>query len=286
MTEVEHSTGMWSTRDGTELFYHRWTSESREAKAAFIGVHGAFAHAGDFERPAQYFVSRGIDIFAFDLRGFGHWKGSAAHISDYQQYLDDIKLFLDFIKPKTKATKFFLMGHSMGGLLTLSFLIHEPKADIEGAIISSPWIETAARINPIIRFLGKIFAVVYPKFAAPADINLNDLTHDQEIIAIHQKDIEKGLRKTKATAGWLKQIERAQQLVKQNASVISKPILILQAGDDRLVRSSATKEVFDKIDSSDKEFKEYPGLYHELFNEVERGQVFNDIWNWLEPRIT
>lgn len=283
---VEHSTGFWSTRDGTELFYHRWTSDDRETKAAFVGIHGAFAHAGDFERPVRYFVPRGIDVFSFDLRGFGHWKGNTAHISSYQQYLDDIKLFLNFIRPKTNASKFFLMGHSMGGLLTLCFLIHEPKAEIEGAIVSSPWIETAARINPIIRFLGKLFAVIYPKFSAPANITLEDLTHDQEIINIHQEDIEKGLRKTKATAGWLKQIERAQELVKLKASSIEKPVLVLQAGDDRLVRPTATKEVFDKIGTSDKTFKDYPGLYHELFNEVERERVFNDIWEWLEPRIT
>ncbi len=286
MTEIDHSTGMWSTRDGTELFYHRWTSESRETKAAFIGIHGAFAHAGDFERPARYFVPKGIDIFSFDLRGFGHWKGKTAHVSDYRQYLDDIKLFADFIRPKTKTNKFFLMGHSMGGLLTLSFLIHESQTDIEGAIISSPWIETAARINPIIRFLGTVFAVIFPKFSAPANIKLEDLTHDNDIIAIHQDDIEKGLRKTKATAGWLKQIEKAQQLVKQNASSISKPVLVLQAGDDRLVKASATRDVFNLIGSKEKEFKEYPGFYHELFNETRRDEVFSDVWKWLEPRIS
>ncbi len=286
MNEIEHKTGMWSTRDGTELFYHKWTrSNDSEAKAAIIGIHGAFAHAGDFERPAEFFVPRGIDLFSFDLRGFGHWKAKAAHIADYKQYLEDIKYFLTFIQPKTSARKFFLMGHSMGGLLTLCFLIHESTTEVDGAIISSPWIETAARINPIIKAFGKIFAIIYPRFAAPADIKLEDLTHDENILAIHQQDIESGLRKTKATAGWLKQIEKAQKLVRVEASKIIKPLLILQAGDDRLVKASATKEVFEKIGTNDKTYKEYEQLYHELFNETTRNDVFNDIWDWLQPRI-
>jgi alpha-beta hydrolase superfamily lysophospholipase len=39
------------------------------------------------------------------------------------------------------------------------------------------------------------------------------------------------------------------------------------------------------ISSADKTLKIYDGLYHEIFNEPERDQVFGDMQTWLEERL-
>ncbi len=33
------------------------------------------------------------------------------------------------------------------------------------------------------------------------------------------------------------------------------------------------------------QLKEYPGLYHEVFNEPERNQVLDDVVAWLTERL-
>jgi alpha-beta hydrolase superfamily lysophospholipase len=63
------------------------------------------------------------------------------------------------------------------------------------------------------------------------------------------------------------------------------PTLVQQAGDDRLVKPEKTKEFFDRLGSEDKVWKLYDGLYHELYAEVGKEQVLQDMHEWLEERL-
>ena len=58
-------------------------------------------------------------------------------------------------------------------------------------------------------------------------------------------------------------------------------MLLLQAGDDRLVDAQAAQELFGLVGNIDKQLKVYPGLFHEILNEVERDQVMTDLTDWL-----
>jgi len=71
----------------------------------------------------------------------------------------------------------------------------------------------------------------------------------------------------------------------ERAGEIRLPILILQAGDDRLVRAAATEAFAAEIGNNEKEIHVYPGLFHEIFNETENERVFADLERWLEPRL-
>ena len=55
----------------------------------------------------------------------------------------------------------------------------------------------------------------------------------------------------------------------------------MQGGDDHLVDPIGARELYDSVGSTDKTLKIYPGLYHEVFNEPERGQVLGDVEAWL-----
>ena len=41
----------------------------------------------------------------------------------------------------------------------------------------------------------------------------------------------------------------------------------------------------ERAGSADKTLKIYPGLYHEIFNEPEREQVFADVQDWCEAHL-
>ena len=72
-----------------------------------------------------------------------------------------------------------------------------------------------------------------------------------------------------------------------SAPRLGLPLLLIQAGEDRLVSASASKAFFESAGSTDKTYREYPGLYHELLNEVEpeRAKVFEQLSAWLTERI-
>ncbi|HST21719.1 MAG TPA: alpha/beta hydrolase, partial [Blastocatellia bacterium] len=46
----------------------------------------------------------------------------------------------------------------------------------------------------------------------------------------------------------------------------------------------ATKRLFEKIGSKDKELGIYSGYYHELFNEPEKQQLYERATQWLSKR--
>ncbi|MBN2085808.1 MAG: alpha/beta hydrolase [Anaerolineales bacterium] len=59
----------------------------------------------------------------------------------------------------------------------------------------------------------------------------------------------------------------------------------MQGGADKLVDPDGAQIIYEKAGSKDKTVKIYDGLYHEIFNEPERGRVFQDIEDWLAARV-
>ena len=70
--------------------------------------------------------------------------------------------------------------------------------------------------------------------------------------------------------------------VNERGAEIRLPILVLQAGDDRLVDPRATEAFAAQIPPEQKRVRFYPGLYHEIFNETDKDRVFEDLERWLD----
>jgi alpha-beta hydrolase superfamily lysophospholipase len=77
----------------------------------------------------------------------------------------------------------------------------------------------------------------------------------------------------KATAELMKPSVQASFLA-QNSSL---PILFQVAGEDEIVDSDATEKFYAGLKYGRKKFINYPGLYHELYNEISKDQVFDDL---------
>ena len=78
------------------------------------------------------------------------------------------------------------------------------------------------------------------------------------------------------------EMENSMKWAMKNAADLICPVLIMQAGNDKIVDKSKTKQFFNKIGSEDKTYKEYDGFLHELWNEWGRAQVYQDMFIWLE----
>jgi lysophospholipase len=74
---------------------------------------------------------------------------------------------------------------------------------------------------------------------------------------------------------WYRELVKAIQIAHEKiADLPDLPLLVMQAGDDKIVDKTAVKAWFDQLSLSEKVYKEWPKLYHEIFNEPEREQVF------------
>jgi alpha-beta hydrolase superfamily lysophospholipase len=70
------------------------------------------------------------------------------------------------------------------------------------------------------------------------------------------------------------------------ASALRLPVLLLLAGEDTYVDNRGARDFFARLPEGVGTLCEYPGFYHELFNEVGRDRPLADLDAWLAGLIT
>ncbi|MHA1459455.1 MAG: lysophospholipase [Promethearchaeota archaeon] len=276
--------GFFEGRETKKLFYQKWLPDSGTVKAYIIALHGWGTHSDRIIVPAEYFTEKGYAIYAFDIRG--HWRNSGGfpgHIDSMDHIQKDIVLFMDLIKKQADNKKIFLMGHAFGALISLIFAINHPA--IYGLIASSPLLKYIKDFS-LSKRLGKKIAGPISKIASNKTIDMiieqNLLTSDIKILRKHIADDKRiNVISWRSAA----EMERSMKWTFENAPKLLCPILMLQAGNDKLVDRGTNKKFFEVIKSSDKTYREYDGLLHELWQEKGRAQVFQDMFIWLEKHI-
>jgi len=281
---MQNQTGYFEGRELTKLFYQYWLPESGEFKAYIIGVHGWGTHSDRLKLPAEYLTDNGYAVYAFDLRG--HYRNTGetpGHIESIDHIQKDILLFMDVIRNIAKEKKIFLMGHSFGGLMSLIYAINHPA--LSGVLVSSPLLGMFMNLSigkKVIKSISKNIVKLAPNKILNNIIDQNQLTSDLKILRKHIADKNK-IEVISAKSAT--EIDKYTKWAMENASKLICPVLIMQAGNDKIVDKGKPKEFFDKVKSKDKSFKEYVGFLHELWNEKGRAQVYQDMFIWLEKHL-
>jgi len=90
---------------------------------------------------------------------------------------------------------------------------------------------------------------------------------------------------TTVSARWFTSVLRAHADTMARASTLALPALVMQSGDDRLTDPAATRSWASRAPSDLVEYVEWEGLYHEMFNEPEKEQVFARVEAWLRKQL-
>ncbi|NOZ86141.1 MAG: alpha/beta hydrolase [Deltaproteobacteria bacterium] len=278
---MKHDEGFFHAGDGTKLYRQTWFADTPKAAALFI--HGYGDHSGRYEPLARKLTGMGVSVYALDYRGHGKSGGRRGAISSFEQYMDDVDQVRKRLVQAEEGKPWFIIGHSLGGLIALKFAIERPDG-ASGVVVSSPLLGLALDVPAIKAFAGRLLSGILPFVSLPTEIDPKDLSHDNQIVEAYIAD---PLVHKVANARWFTQTEKAQHIILQSAPNLEMPLLHMQAGGDKIVSVKTSREFFEKAGTADKVYKEYPGLYHELFNEIpsDRDQVFSDLADWLSGRI-
>ena len=276
-------TGSLTTSDGLSLFYRVWRQEgvSEEPRATFAVVHGLGEHSGRYQNLANYFVPRGYAVYAFDLRGHGQSEGRRGHVNRFGDYFTDVRTFLDFVRSAASDRPVFLVGHSLGGLIVLGYALHHPEG-LRGVISSGAALKLTMTVPGWKLAVGRWASRLLPTLAQPNGLDPSLLSHDSSVVEAYQTD---PLVHDRVTARWSTEFFAAQAATLESAPNLSLPCLILHGGDDQICAPDGSRLFFERAGAADKHHIEYPGLYHEIFNEPEKEQVFADIEAWVQPRL-
>jgi alpha-beta hydrolase superfamily lysophospholipase len=249
--------------------------------ALLVLAHGFAEHIGRYAHVAEYFIARGYAVYAYDMIGHGKSDGKRGHVNRFADYLEDLNQFIAIAQTREPNIPTFLVGHSQGGLIALAYGERRPTG-LRGIVVSAPGLRVALAVPAWKLRLGKILSSVIPTFSMPNGIPPEYLSRDSSVSSAYaQKDPLVG---HVASARWATEFYRAQRETMAAASQFTLPCLIMQGSDDKLVSPEGAREFFAAAGSADKTLKIYQGLYHELFNEVSKEEVFEDMADWLESR--
>jgi len=265
--------------EATGIMYREWISSGGEI--VFLLVHGLGAHSARWDFLSDFLLQNGISSYALELKGFGETKGLKGHIDSFDVYFDDIISLRDIIIKEHPGKKIFLLGESLGGVI--SFLLAGQNPDLfSGLICISPAFRSKMKVN-LLEYIKMFAPLIYnPKKHLTVPFTSNMCTRDTEFIKVMDQD-EREHRVI--TSKFLLQIIVAQLKSRRRAEEIKIPVLFLIPGEDKLVDSRASKTIFEKLKGKDKELIEYPGMYHALSIDLGREQFFKDILNWVRGRI-
>ncbi|MEH7106320.1 MULTISPECIES: alpha/beta hydrolase [Bacillaceae] len=247
----------------------KWEAEGG-AKGVIVIVHGAMEHHRRYGWLIEMWRSSGFHVIMADLPGQGMTTRSRrGHIDSFDEYIIEVK---DWIQAAYRYDlPVFLLGHSMGGLISIR-LLQEENVNIAGVILSSPCLGLVNKQPKLIELLSYLLNIVFPSLRMNTGLTVQMATRNDEV---READSNDTLYVTKVSIRWYRElVEAIKQAFQEIEHTKDVPMLVMQAGADKIVNKVPVREWFNFVPLSEKRFKEWPKCYHEIFNEPEREEVF------------
>ncbi len=274
--------------------YFKIFKQPKKEKAAILISSGRTEAAIKYKELIFDLFNNGYSVYIHDHRGQGlsgrmTEDPDMGYVDDFQYYVDDMKFFYDhYLKPDNHK-KVFLLAHSMGGAIGLTYLEQYPN-DFNAAAFSSPMLGLKSPICGTVKLLvGK-----EPKYAMgetkyndnKVAFEENNLTNSKIRYArmIEAFDIEPKAKLGGATYQWINRSCNQFDYLFDNIEKIQTPIILFSAQNDEIIDVRAHQKFVDKAKSLNKEGRAYvvENAKHELLIEKDeiRIETINELLNF------
>lgn len=268
---------------GLRLFYRSFEPESQDIQRIIIGCHGM---AGDGEYYVlfadQIVEQTGTAFYIMDYRGHGRSGGKKGDITDFQLYIDDLKEFIEFIQKKHPDKPFFIMGESMGGIVSINYMVQNPDL-MRGIIEFAPAVRVAMGSFSILdAFKAVYYVLVYLVNPGKCVVSVKGREDTGVKNKIHQQyDNTNPYHLDAVSPRYLLQLNKFSKRSYRAGDKITAPIIIFQGEDDKAVSPEGVKKFFQTIESKDKELILIPEAFHAVFTEPTASGIWDKVKEWL-----
>ncbi len=273
----EQNIRTWHVDGKGKVQIHVTEMGASDATRTAVIVHGYDDHGGRYLGVGDAFVKRGYRVLIPDMRGHGRSGGQRGFVKHFTDYVEDLELVL--ARSAALPGQTVLIGHSNGGLIVSTLLATGSKS-AAAAVLTSPLMGISAKPPAWKKIAGEVLGRIAPFVSLPTEIKDVDLTHDTEVLSRHAVD---PLLHRVVNARWYVEAVAAMESAFANAQRIRVPILVLQAGDDRLVDGAAVARWSRTVPRC--EFEVIPGAFHEVMFETEGAQHVERMLNWLDAQF-
>lgn len=281
----------------------------KKPRASILILHGMAEHQKRYFAFAEYLVDHDYDVYCYDHRGHGTDKklselGFFAAEGGYQLVIEDAISVSNYIEQNNRSSKFFLLGHSMGSIISRNVIQSYDKYN--GVILSGTTFPSQLLTTSGLLLSSVIKRIKGPKHVSPFMNNLmfgskkytslstrtafDWLTRSNPIVGAYIHDPYCGYI---CTASFyhdlLKLVQNASSKNQMKLTKKELPLYIISGEKDPVGGYGKEIQKFTsalkKLGFSNITLKLYPECRHEILNELNNEDVYNDIHSWISKKL-
>jgi len=299
-------TEKYFVNNSLKIYYDVYKSEN--PKGILQVVHGAIEHGRRYKDFAKHLSNNGFTVYVIDLRGHGRSvNGKFHYLSDdndgWNLYIEEVNKLRRIIEEEYPDKPIFLMGHSMGSFIVRDYI--SKHRELSGVILSGTATTPMLTINSAIalttlmnllmdkskksKFVHNLIFGALGKKAKKLGYE-SFISRDEKVVKAYKED---PLSDQLITLDYGMQFARGlKNIEKKNAftNTPDQPIYLFSGELDPVggKKCDGVMKVYKRFINNGKtdiEMKIYDDALHEMINELNKDEVYNDILIWLNKRL-
>lgn len=275
--------------DGVTIRYRYFPSHLEKPLGTILIISGRTEFMAKYAELLYDLRDSGFAFYIYDHRGQGESDrmlddSRKGFVGDYNHYISDLSELVErVIRPSLKGDLFFL-SHSMGGAVSTAYMIRNPDR-VQAMVTSSPMYQINTKIPEWMAYAAASIGTslgfeesYLPKTGAeswqgPKDPSQNELTTSLERYG-YMKRLQRENPDwiiSGPTFLWAQEAIRLGRFVRENASQLKAPLLVMEGTSDTVVLPEAEEKV--ELDVPCGRLLKFHRAKHELL--IERDAIRN-----------
>jgi lysophospholipase len=281
------SGGFFKGEKGIRIYYKYFLQNIMDnEKGAIVISNGRRENVLKYKEVIFDLYNNGYSVYIVDHRGQGFSERinisekQMGHIDDFDFYVSDLKKYYNEFVKINHHKKIFLLAHSMGAAIGTRY-IEKFTNDFDAAAFSSPMFGLKF---PACELIG-LLTGDKPKYLfgeknydnEEKSFSTNNLTHSK-IRYEAMMNMYENNPSTKIggpSYQWVYQSCKTFKKIFKNLKNIEIPIILIQAGEDKVVTANAQKKFVFELKKLGKDVQGFiiDGAYHEILIEIDEYRI-------------
>lgn len=298
------------TRDHLHVQAYSWAAENPVAVVQI--VHGMMEHAGRYDHFARWLNGHRVAVYANDHIGHGLTARTTSDLGhfprrdDWQRSIEIMHNLTQKIRAQHPGIPVFLLGQSMGSVMVQIYMMQHGR-EADGYILSGPIRQSGIMVN-----LGLIIANTLSYFFGPED-------RSKLLIFLGYGQYNNRLKPRRTAFDWLSTVDRIVdeyvgspvcgfpcsnrfyrnlfhgfKYISRRANLkqvpAGTPVYIFAGRKDAAGKFGKDPKkisyLLSKYGRAQVVMKLYCKGRHEMLNEINREEVYEDMMTWMKERIS
>lgn len=288
---------------------YKWFEENKTPKAIIVISHGMAEDIERYNNFADFLLSKDIFVYGNAHRGHGKTAKSLDELGylgedGWNRMREDLKYSIELARKEYPNTKILLLGHSMGSFLARD-LVMDHSDLIDGLMLSGTGFYSRFKLRfgaglSNIKLTQKgpkyksrlldtmVFGSNNKRIQSPKT-KYDWISRDENVVKEYINNPYCGNIHT--SSFFLEFFTHVERVIYQRTFFVKNENLKIYifSGENDPVGDygKGVKKLIKYYESKsfDVEWKFYPGGRHEMLNEVNKEEVYDNLLNWIERKI-